>query len=83
MIATCEQNRDRHLTDFDSYIRLIRGRMTNLDQTVELIKSRVKQQDEEGLIHFYVDSYAKIKASTLDSDLKQLKDLPRIENVKP
>ena len=73
---------DRNLQEVDSYIRLISGRCVNLSSTVDLIRHATKTNDDVGLMNYYALNQQKIQQSALESDLPQLKEIPKQVNLK-
>ncbi len=82
MMINADQFMEKNLQEVDSFIRLINGRCINLNSTVELIKHSVKSSDECGLINYYALNHQKILQSALESDLPQLKEIPKQVNLK-
>ena len=69
----------RSIQESDSYIRLVKGRALNLNQTIELIRQQVRTNEEVGLMQFYAENRNKIYESTFDSDVPQLQEM-KIDN---
>lgn len=70
-----DQFMQRQITESDSFIRLIKGRALNLNQTIELIRMQVRTNEEVALMQFYAENRNKIYQSTFDSDLPQINEL--------
>jgi hypothetical protein len=68
---------DKNLSEIESFVRLINGRCINLCSTVELIQQQIQSTDEVGLMNFYAQNHYKIQQSALESDLPQLKEIPK------
>lgn len=82
MMINAEQFMERNLSEVDSFVRLINGRCMNLNSTVDLIKHATKTNDEVGLMSYYALNHQKIQQSALESDLQQLKEIPKQVNLK-
>ena len=81
-MISADQFMERNLQEVDSFIRLISGRCINLNSTVELIKHAVKSNDDAGLMNYYALNHQKILQSALESDLPQLREVPKQVNLK-
>lgn len=68
---------DKNVSEIDSYIRLINGRCVNLNSTVDQIKTQIQQSDEIELMNFYSNNQKKILSAVIESDLPQLKEIPK------
>lgn len=73
---------ERNLSEVDSYIRLINGRCVNLNSTIELIRQAVKSNDEAELMSYYASNHSKIQQSSQETELPQLKEIPKQVNLK-
>lgn len=73
---------EKNLQEVESYIRLISGRCVNLNSTVELIRHAIKTSDDVGLMNYYSNNQQKVLQAVIESDLPQLKEIPKQVNLK-
>ncbi len=81
-MINADQFMERNLSEVDSYIRLINGRCVNLNSTIELIRQAIKANDEAELMTYYSNNHQKVQQSALESELPQLREIPKQVNLK-
>eukprot|EP00347_Sterkiella_histriomuscorum_P002534 403367782 len=82
MMINADSFMEKNLSEVESFIRLINGRCINLNSTVDMIRHATKSSDDVGLMNYYALNHQKILQSALDSDLPQLKEIPKQVNLK-
>ena len=74
IMSNADNFQESKLNEMDGIIWILNGRAQVLNQSINQVKTNLKERDDAGLLEYFAIEFPKIAQST-DSDLPQLREI--------